>query len=659
MTELQASTVESATLRPRLAVRLRGETLYATIVLAVALVQGLAYMLIMPPWQHYDEPTHFEYAWLIANRTWNPTDADMDLAMRRETATSMIRYGFYRDLPQPDLSQTDATQIWIGVSELGKSPLYYTVVALPLMLVRGFDIVTQLYVARSVSLLLFVVTILAVYGLARDLAPPRHPLRWLVPISVALVPPFADLMTAVNSDVGAVTALTVLLWGLVRTIRFGFTLRRILWIVASTIVCATVKDTSVIGIVLAPIGLVIAFWAQRGWRWWPFFVAGAVGFGVASIALFGWGDARYWYRWGGLDLSATTQTSRPDAVLGTHVVAIQAAEGPKHQVLNGVSDADAVRLAGRTVTVGSWMWAERPVSRVELGIVVSPRGTLELNVLATPLELTTTPTFYTHSVTVPENVGKLYFVVFARGALEGEQPTPVYIDGAVLMEGEQPALPPPAFDDHTAASGTWNGQPFLNPLRNASGEMAWPRVRPWFMTLMPRLINVERLWIFSTLFDLGTIVPFTTRVATQWVLYGFFVRFSWGQLWLPSSLVPAVLFQGWTILALVGCVIWWARRRASDRLRPALVFLAIAALSVWVTVSMWPLSYFVMSRVTLPSSRYAFPVAAPTMLMLVGGWWALWPRRWRAIGIGVVVVAMLALNAISIVTILSYYRGIA
>ena len=48
-------------------VALRAYALFGWLI-PLALCHGLLYMLILPPWQHYDEPPHFEYAWLIADR---------------------------------------------------------------------------------------------------------------------------------------------------------------------------------------------------------------------------------------------------------------------------------------------------------------------------------------------------------------------------------------------------------------------------------------------------------------------------------------------------------------------------------------------------------------------------------------------------------------
>ncbi|HEY80691.1 MAG TPA: hypothetical protein G4O05_06380, partial [Caldilineae bacterium] len=53
----------------------------AGLILLLALLNGLLYLFLVPPWQHYDEPGHFEYAWLIADRGRLPQAGDYDPAM--------------------------------------------------------------------------------------------------------------------------------------------------------------------------------------------------------------------------------------------------------------------------------------------------------------------------------------------------------------------------------------------------------------------------------------------------------------------------------------------------------------------------------------------------------------------------------------------------
>ena len=263
------------------------------LVLLIALCQGALYLALLPPWQHYDEPTHFEYAWLSANRALLPQTSDTDRAMRRELAASMLEQQFYWNLAQPTLFD-DKKPVDVGVSELGHPPGYYLLVGLPLRLVRHLDMVSQLYVARSVSVLLLLVSIAATAGLMRELTPPGHDLRWAVPLALALLPTFVDLMTAVNNDVGAVAVFSIFVWGAARTIRRGLNWRRIVWLFATAALAAFVKNTAAVALALAPLAVLVAFWLRRGWRWrWLF--AGVAGCILLAVPLlFSWGDAAFW-----------------------------------------------------------------------------------------------------------------------------------------------------------------------------------------------------------------------------------------------------------------------------------------------------------------------------------------------------------------------------
>ena len=82
------------------------------VVLVVALMQGLLYLFLLPPWQHYDEPSHFEYAWLIADRGSLPGPRDTDDTMRRDVLVSMIEHDFYWNLGNPE---------WMGAGSQLKS----------------------------------------------------------------------------------------------------------------------------------------------------------------------------------------------------------------------------------------------------------------------------------------------------------------------------------------------------------------------------------------------------------------------------------------------------------------------------------------------------------------------------------------------------------
>ena len=59
---------------------------------ALAVVHGLLYAFLIPPWQAPDEIAHFEYARLLAER-WRPLSlADASPALEAEVIDSLYRF---------------------------------------------------------------------------------------------------------------------------------------------------------------------------------------------------------------------------------------------------------------------------------------------------------------------------------------------------------------------------------------------------------------------------------------------------------------------------------------------------------------------------------------------------------------------------------------
>ena len=59
----------------------------------------------------------------------------------------------------------------------------------------------------------------------------------------------------------------------------------------------------------------------------------------------------------------------------------------------------------------------------------------------------------------------------------------------------------------------------------------------------------------------------------------------------------------------------------------ALAGMALAGMALWANAFLRP--HPVHPSPFLPVARYAYPATVPTVLALVGGWWALTPRRFR------------------------------
>src|SRR5258708_24142427 len=250
-------------------------------ILLLALIQAMVFISIIPPWWHYDEPGHFEYAWLVANLPTWPKPDEYDQGMRRQMADSLNKYGWYQIRNyHPDLSGSGP--IPIGVSQVHDPPAFYFLASMPLRFLHNADITVQYYAARSVPFVLYLLILLVVWFPMVQLRPDGHPLRWMVPAFLALLPAFVDTMTAVNNDVSAVLAATIFLWASLRLMKRGHSLGRGLFLGFALAFCALSKHTAWFTFLLAPLVLLFGWLRGRYNR----FVLGAAGIG-ALIALFG------------------------------------------------------------------------------------------------------------------------------------------------------------------------------------------------------------------------------------------------------------------------------------------------------------------------------------------------------------------------------------
>lgn len=615
------------------------------VILLLALMCGALYLAIVPPWQHYDEPTHFEHAWLIANRLILPQPKDYDQAMRREVAASMLEHDFFRDLGfRPNLLAQDKP-VWIGVAELHHPPFYYLLTALPLRFLRYTDVTFQLYAARSVSLALYLLSVWIAGRIVGELVVPGNPLRWAIPGMMALLPAYTDLMTAVNNDVGAVVVFSLFLWGAVRAIARGFSWPRLIWVVGTAALCVWTKNTAAVAVLLAPVALTLALVRGRRsrWVWGGIAVAGV----ILVFAAFSWGDAALWYR--GTTQEAPIRQEVKGAPLGQHVLALEiTADEPGRQVMHPLLRENVEPLRGQVVTLGAWMWATRPVQIRSPMLYEGQLSTWQA------MEVGTAPVF--HAITATVSADADHVRIILRPLLDREQAgvVTVYYDGMVLMEGERPLDRPPAFDDPEGREGTWGGEPFVNRVRNGSAEAAWPRVREWAEEGLRKYGRRSLDGILASVLDWQR-TAWVYRVAGLNLFRSFWATFGWNHVDLPV---------GWywglgvvTVLGVLGALVAWVRLWRSNRPPPwkgALGLLAVAGLLVWGVALLRP--HPLIGKPFIPAARYAYPAIVPTVLALAGGWLAWVPRRtriWVVIGL---LSGLALLDVVSLVTIWTFYR---
>jgi hypothetical protein len=590
------------------------------VVLVAAAVQGLVFLVLVPPWQHYDEPAHFEFAWLLA---------------------------FHPSWPAP--GTVNPAIAWIGGEgrALSHLPTYHVLVSIPLRLAGGWNVIDQLYLARTVSLAMFLATIAILGGIAYTLFPVRHPMRWLLPLVAALIPSFADIMTAVNNDVGAIMAFSLFLWSVVHILVRGWSVWRAAWVVGAALSAAAMKNVTLVAVPLAPIVLLIAVGVQRKWRWKQIVAAlSGVVIVIATVAL-AWGDPAQWYRYGAVSADGAARITFSDAPHGWYVFRLAAGASPYE--MSGLSapimTADLPAIAGGPVTIGAWVWASHPATIAGPGALYND-GTRDPEMVTPAIDVGPTPRFIAWTFTAPPAVSSFQVFLPTPSSTSDESRLEVFVDGVVVAKGEFPDDTLPRFD-LPAAGGVWGGKPFTNLVRNGSAEQAWLYVRPEVDNALRPIVRRSLSRMVASMFDIERTGPIVLFDVAPDLVFRSFATFGWGEV-MPTGHGWRWAFPLALLVALAGCARSLAENDWSPRRVALAVFLAIGAL-IWANAALRILPALIAQPPPFP--RYGFPAIAPLALVLAAGWLAWWPVRWRLTGAATLVIALLMLNALACATI--------
>ncbi len=607
------------------------------LLLILGLVNGLVFVFVVPPWMHYDEPGHFEYAWLIANRPGFPERGDYDQRMRRQVSASIVEHNIegYSGMVTDPSETEEPINIFLPQVE-DHPPTYYALAAIPMSIFRYSDITFQLYLMRLVSLSLFLVLVWVGYRTCQLLFGVDHPLTWMVPLFLVTLPSFVDIMTAANNDVGANLAFSLFVWASVAAIKKGLSIWRLFAIFGGVILCLFTKSTAWLG---APLSLLVIVLALFRGKKYEKFVWLALGIGVIAlvVVLFSWqgGAPAFYY--------GTNIQTNPDSIeinqapLGQRVISQQGQGGRFYHML---SPEDRDRLGGGSATLGAWMWADAPTTVRFPGIrdeaiikpIVSPapvstrprlinlgprevyRGEpISTNFQSDPIQLSTTPQFFAFSAELPPRGGDMSWVYFNPS---GDAGVRVYWDGVVLVQGDFAEETPPEFDRPDGSVGVWGGVQFKNIIRNASGEQTWPVFADWinqYLDVPNRNVPSTSL-ILSIIDTQGVSLYYEYTVArvfrTFWGVFGWANVAMYGQ-------KPYRLFFILTGIYLIGILVGLIRK-SWNLIWQVFVFFSVALfLQLLMTVFRGVGSWFWTAYI--PVGRYIYPAILPASILLVGG----------------------------------------
>jgi hypothetical protein len=614
------------------------------IVLFFGVIHGGAYLILMPPWQHYDEPTHFEYAWLLANRGKLPAAEAFDSGMRREVAASMVEFDFFDNLPAPNLLLHEP---WIGIPQTNDAPLYYLLTAIPLWVLRGADVTLQLHAARLVSFTMFLLTLAFCYWTVAEIFPTHKVMHWLLPSAIALTPAFSDLMTAVNNDVGATLFFTIFLWAGARfMMRPGINFFHLGIFILAAGICFYTKNTVMFALPMVLLLLIFKI-SQAPPPWGRLVFPVSLLYGVVGgLYLLSWQDAASWYR-GSLNVqqARATQAQFSD---GNQVLTIQFTPDEKRALtLNQPLNTPAIEtLRGNTYTLGAWIWATEPIDVQLPALFINGEVTYQTG------RLSERPTFFSVTGTLLETVTQVR-IALAPLPVPPDHPVTIYFDDLVLAAGEFAAHRTPTLAAGKQ-SGTWGSKDFLNLVRNSSAERTWLIFKPaTLIQLQPQ--NSIPIYALPAMQDLR--LTFSNYRNTVINLFeSYWARFGWNHVRLPQGFY--FCFVGFSMIGGLATFGWMPKfTQHNSPLRWTLLWFALCLGLLWTAAIARQILPYWGGPIFTPSARYAYPVILPSALGLMSGWYLLSRAFSRLKGLAYFPIAFLIfLDITSLIVIFRFYH---
>ncbi|MDO8690485.1 MAG: hypothetical protein Q7R39_10840, partial [Dehalococcoidia bacterium] len=212
----------------RLPLLLKGHHFLALLI-ALGLVKGILYSVVVPLWQAPDEPKYLEYVWLLQEkgRLVSPEDAipSMQQAIIRSMAED--NYWSLNRLPHPSPLPVSFQEVWGGAnSVLGSPPLAFLFSLPAFALVSKADIAVQLYVLRLTSVLLGLAVIVMAYLIAREVFPGNNTVIWTVPSLLLFMPMYSFIANSYTNEVMSDFSAALWLYAMVVILKRGFSVSR-------------------------------------------------------------------------------------------------------------------------------------------------------------------------------------------------------------------------------------------------------------------------------------------------------------------------------------------------------------------------------------------------------------------------------------------------
>jgi hypothetical protein len=329
----------------------------------LALLHGLIYATLIPPWQSPDEHGHFEYAWLISQHGPMVGPESISPEFQQRVLESMYSFDYWRLAHQPmpqvlPAGFTDPNDRWLVNSrpQVGdERPAYYLLVGGLLYLTNSQNIVMGMYLGRIVSVLLYSATVGLAVLAARTLFPQSLYMQIVPPAFLLFLPMLGEMGAAVSSDSMGMLSSSLFLISLIPIIRDGLSWPRVC---ATTILLALTllsKKTTLFLIPTAASVIPIHMWT-RGRRFSPrartWLVRAGAGLIITTIglALIPGNDAVGW-----AELTKDCGATRTTTAALQGKAALRTGACTKAMVAQILPPEKVAPLAGQQIVLQGWI----------------------------------------------------------------------------------------------------------------------------------------------------------------------------------------------------------------------------------------------------------------------------------------------------------------
>lgn len=252
-------------------------------------------MAVFPPWVAPDEPGHFEAIRVLGQEQQLPSfeyyeSSYIDLELAK--SIDNFRVWEFAERPNPNYGLSDSEILstliidypnpggWIFVE---KYPVLPHLLLSPfLYLSSSFDVITQLYLLRIISVFLAVLMIVVTWLIIRRIFP-EEPQFWLaIPAFLVFFPMRTHIFAAVNTDTFAILLTSSLLLLFISLFDGGLSKLKVILIILLLVLTLLIKRTVVF---VGPWGVVVMilyFGYRQQWAISKIIRLGLIGFGGVS-----------------------------------------------------------------------------------------------------------------------------------------------------------------------------------------------------------------------------------------------------------------------------------------------------------------------------------------------------------------------------------------